>query len=61
MSEFIKHKNYKDSILKSEIIRVSYAVSRGGEAIFNFTLRNGKEICWDNYYEAEAKQLIESL
>jgi hypothetical protein len=61
MSEFIKDKNNKNAILKTEIVNVRYTLSRGGVATVIFKLKTGEEINWFDYFESEAKKIIESL
>jgi hypothetical protein len=61
MSEFVKDRNNKDSIRKSEIIRARYALTKGNRATLIFTLRNNEEINWFDYFESEAILVIESL
>lgn len=61
MSEFIKSKSGKETIKKSQIEHAQYKINKGGDATLIFTLISGKEYMWFDYFEAEAKKVIEGL
>jgi lysylphosphatidylglycerol synthetase-like protein (DUF2156 family) len=61
MSEFIKHKNGKESIKKAQIEHARYVINKGGDATLFFTMINGKQYFWADYYESEAQKIIEGL
>jgi hypothetical protein len=61
MSDFIKDKSNKNAVRKTEIATARYSLNKGGVATVIFKLKSGEEINWFDYYEADAKKIIESL
>jgi len=61
MSRFVKDKTGKSAIQKSEIATAKYTINKGGDVSLIFKLKDGTELNWFDYYEAEAKKIIEAL